>query len=407
MQFLKGFVKRTLNNKSEVNMDNNGKYFIYLISCFLNSIVPTDASEDWDEVYKLADINNVTGVIASEIKRMPNDLRPEGNIKSYFNQNLGKTIQRYEVNKKAQDKIKSFMCENGIDFLFVKGASVRKFYPVPELRTSGDIDVIVRKEKFNSVLDVLKNSDFEIMQANPNVIVLNVFDIEVEIHGDADVLSNYYNGRLFDISRKNGNEYILDSYDNLMYVILHLAKHLKARGAGIRMLMDMDVCIRAIDNFDEQRLIDMCSKAGIEKCSKMLLSLLNLWFDTPVSQFYNLEDDLVDLLANSFLYGGVFGFKNNDLGSHYVAQSATSNNVGIKDKIRAFFRWLFPPVSSVKNMYFYSAKYKILTPLAYLQRFLEGVFLRGKHSINTAKQIAKSDNSATIESQILSELDIS
>lgn len=397
----------TLINKSEVNMDDNGKYFIYLISCFLNSKAPEYAPEDWEEIYRLADINNVTGIIANEIKQMPNDFRPQGNIKSYFNQNLGKTIQRYEVNEKAQDRIKSFMCENDIDFTFVKGSSVREFYPVPELRTSGDIDIIVRNEKFDSVLKALKKSDCQILQANPNVIVLNVYGVEVEIHKDADVLGNYYNGRIFDISRKNGNEYLLDNYDRLLYVILHLAKHLKGRGAGIRMLMDMDVCIRAINNFDEQRLINMCTDAGIEKCSKMLLSFLNLWFDTPVSKHYDLNDDLVDLLANAFLYGGVFGFKNNDLGSHYVAQSSSSNNVGIKDKIKAFFRWLFPPVTSVRNMYFYSSKHKLLIPLAYAQRFFEGVFIRGRHSINTAKQIAKSDDTAMIEAQILSELEIS
>lgn len=387
-------------------MDNNGKYFIYLISCFLNSKAPTDASNDWEEIYRLADINNVTGIIANEIKQMPNDFRPQGNIKSYFNQNLGKTIQRYEVNKKAQDKIKSFMCENDIDFAFVKGSSVREFYPVPELRTSGDIDIIVRKENFDSVLKIFKRSDCEILQANPNVIVLNVYGVEVEIHKDADVLGNYYNGRIFDISSKNGNEYLLDNYDRLLYVILHLAKHLKDRGAGIRMLMDMDVCIRSIDNFDEQRLINMCTDAGIEKCSKMLLSLLKFWFDTPVSKHYDLNDDLVDLLANAFLYGGVFGFGNNNLGSHYVAQASNTNTVSTKDKIRAFFRWLFPPVSSAKNMYFYSSKHKILIPLAYLQRFFEGVFIRGKHSLNTAKEIAKSNDTAMIESQILSELDI-
>lgn len=387
-------------------MNSNEKSFIYLLSCFLSSKKPTAEIDDWKEIYRLADINNVVGIIANEIKQMPAELRPDGKLKSYFNQNLGKTVQRYDELCSVQEKIKSFFLINRIDFVFVKGSSVRELYPVPELRTSGDIDVIVCAEKYNDVLRLVKNSNYTVEHASPNVIVLDVDGVFVEIHKDADVLGEYFNGRIFDVCDKDGNEYSLGEYDRLLYVILHLAKHLKSRGAGIRMLLDVDACVRAIDNFDMGKFIKMSKDAGVEKCSVMLLALAKQWLDTPVDVSLRLDDDLIELLSKAFIHGGVFGFKSNSLGSHYVAQSASSNKIGFKEKCSALVKWLFPPASTVRNMYFYASKHNALIPFAYLNRFFDGVFLRGRHSLNTMKQIASSNDSATIETQILKELDI-
>lgn len=389
-------------------MTSNEKYFIYLISCFLNSSAPTKTIDAWNEIYKLSEINNVTGVIANEIMQLPKEQAPKGRMRSYFNQCLGRTLQRYEETNKALKTIEGFLNENNIDYALVKGAVVREKYPSPALRTSGDIDVIVRGEQFEELLSALKASKYKLETENPNVLVIELGSIFVELHSDADVFGEYYDGRIFDIATKQGNKYILDEYDTLLYVVLHLVKHLKCRGAGIRMLMDMDVCIRGIDGFDEDEFIKMCCDAGIEKCAKMLLSLCRFWFSTPVKDYFEIEGraELLDLLSNTFINGGVFGFEINDLGGHYVAQSSENNGVGIKAKLKAYLRWIFPSVSAVRGMYFYSSKHSALIPLAYIQRFFEGVFLRGFHSLKTARQIANADDRAVIEAQLLEELDI-
>lgn len=389
-------------------MNNIENYFIYLIRCFLNSKKPDETTQAWGKIFRLAEINNITGVIANEIMQLPADKKPQGNARSYFNQALGRTLQRYEETNFVLDKIENYLSENDIDFALVKGACVRELYPAPALRTSGDIDVIIRNEHYERLLSAIDNSGFDVLTERPDVVVVQIGDIMVELHSDADVLGDYYDGRIFDISTKQGNKYILDEYDSMLYVVLHLAKHLKCRGAGIRMLMDIDVCVRGIKNFDEDKFIKMCVDAGIEKCGKMLLSLCNFWFATPVKDYFSLakKTELVDLLSNTFLNGGVFGFNINNLGSHYVAQSADDAGVGFKAKARAFFKWIFPPAESVRRMYFYSSKHSVLIPIAYLQRFIEGVFVRGLHSLKTAKQIAKSDDKVMLETQILNELDI-
>ena len=45
------------------------EYFIYLLSCHLNSDKPRGEKRlDWQQIYNLADKHNVTAIIAHEIK---------------------------------------------------------------------------------------------------------------------------------------------------------------------------------------------------------------------------------------------------------------------------------------------------------------------------------------------------
>ena len=49
-------------------MDNNEKYFIYLINSFLNKNKSKyDDTVSFDEIYRLAKIHNVVGIITNQI----------------------------------------------------------------------------------------------------------------------------------------------------------------------------------------------------------------------------------------------------------------------------------------------------------------------------------------------------
>ena len=74
-------------------MDNNEKYFIYLINSFLNKNKSKyDDTVSFDEIYRLAKIHNVVGIITNQILTFnKNELEQINNI-SYFRQQLGLTL---------------------------------------------------------------------------------------------------------------------------------------------------------------------------------------------------------------------------------------------------------------------------------------------------------------------------
>ncbi len=388
-------------------MNKSSRDFINLISCFLNGESPNNVEYNWKEIYNLAKIHDVLGIIATEIKLILPELQPFGKMKSYFNQSLGLTVRAYYSRCSVKEKLTKFLNENKIDHIFVKGCEVCAFYPQPELRTSGDVDVIVRNENYDKVTKLIKAENFDDIRITPTTVSFKIDEYEVEVHKGADVHTNYFS-KIFDMCEKEGYEYKLDNYGALLYVLLHIAKHLKSYGAGVRMLMDVDVCVRSIDDFDEQKFMNMCEDAGALKCCQMILSLCKFWFDTPVRKYIDFTENqsLITLLENCFLYGGTFGYYNKNIGSYYLMRS-TKGKIGIKEKIKAVFILLFPKWEIIRKAYKYSEKYNFLTPIAYLNRLFDGIFKRGEHSISTVKQIMSSNEEVVLnEAQVIKELEL-
>lgn len=386
-------------------MNKNEKDFINLISSFLNSSTPEVRDYNWKEIFNYAYINHIVGVISSQMLSLPSDA-VDKNARVHYKKYLAKSVVDYEERKKAKEYIISFMSDNNFDFMFVKGVAIRDYYPIPELRTSGDIDVIVRENQFEKIYDVLNGLKCSSLVYLPFVIEVEINGITVEIHKGADVFGNYFDDCIFDVADNEGNYYTLDMYYQLLYVLLHLVRHLQATGAGIRMLMDIDVCIRAIDNFDMQKFLAMCNDAGVGYCAEVILSLCKLWFNTPVNTSINLENnqEMVDVFASGFLNGGTFGFKNNNYSGVYLSMSSASGNFGVKEKMKAFLHWLFPPVDIIKEMFFYANKYPFLIPFAYFHRFVNGALRNKKNTATTIKGIANPNSASISISKILSEL---
>lgn len=379
-------------------MNKEKEYFIYLLSCFLNQKKPEGQAVDWKAVYDLADIHDVSGIIAQEIKLLPDEYKPENELKSYFNQRLGFTVQSCNKREMAKRKLKAFFDKNRIKHIFVKGEVIRQFYPVPELRTSGDIDVIIQPEDFEKTLDIIKKSNAVILKVISNTIVISICGVEIEIHKYADVKSDYFDC-IFDLcSLQDGYTYAMDNYTHLLYVTCHLCKHLSYRGAGIRMLMDIDVLIRSINNFDQESFIIMCSKAGIEKSSRVLLSLCNLWFNTPVQPYFNIADDiaLTEAFERVMLDGGSFGYKVNS-----VPLSSVS-----KSKVRTLLKLMFPSREFLKIAYPYCEKHRFLFPVAILNRIADGCFRKRRQAKASARQIMSDSDISNIQRELLKELEI-
>ena len=379
--------------------------FIYLLSCFLNGKNPENRNYDWERLYKLADINDVACIIAFLIKSLDSGNKPVGETMMYFKKSMAVAISSYEEKSAAYKIITEIFNDNGIAFIALKGIILREFYPVKEFRTSGDIDFTVKKEHFSKVRQALEDNNIKILSDNAGVITAKTANCLVEIHNSADVKSSYFND-IFSTER-NGNA--LCDYDHLLYVLCHLLKHLSYRGAGIRMLMDIDVMIRAIKNFDEDRFYESCKKAGVEKGAKVMLSLASLWFDTPVKTFYKFtfDNELVIKLASVLIDGGSFGYETSFVPASYVKNRASNGGeLTLSSRLGIALKMAFPEKDYLKKCYKYYEEHSILYPVAVINRLYDGVFKKRSNSKGALKQIFSDDKTALIQQELLSELEI-
>lgn len=381
---------------------NNDKAFISLLTSFLNSNKPElEEAPDWSYIYNLANIHNVLAIIAHEASLLPNELRPDGKIMSMFKQQLGYTIIEFDKRSKAKEFITKILDENNIEFILLKGAVLSDCYPVPEYRTSGDIDIVIRNdalEKCRTITDKLSEDGIITYSVTGHQyeISINYNGCNIEIHTDKDLHNSYFEN-IFALAEQNKNEYKLDDTLHLAYVICHIAKHFRHQGAGIRMFMDIDVLARRLSNNNDNAIndvIEICKKSGYEKFANACLSICKVWFGTPVSIDYDIRNDerLTALFENEVITAGTFGNANmSDI--DYYAKSG-------------LMYYLFPSINQMRLRYKFLEKHSFLLPAAWIMRIFEGFFKRNNNSISTVKTIIKPNKNTKEYIELINELNI-
>lgn len=370
------------------------EYFIYLLSCWLNKEKPRGSEEtNWQEIFSLAESHSVTAIIASKIKELPHGSRPKGKLLSAYNQRLGYAVQSYEIKMRAMTYLIKTLSDAGIDHLLVKGAVLRFLYPSPELRTSGDTDVVVRPSEYERAIEALRKAGFRIDFVRQYFSQVayggELFDLHTELESINVQSKIYYSTPFDDISESTGHTYKLKPIYHLLYVITHIAYHLKNGGAGVRMIMDIDALLRYYPDMDMERFTALCDNIKIKRTAQVLIALSKKWFKTPVAVDYTFEDSdersFYENLSDIIINGGVFGYKNGGVGMVNLQRSmGEDGKSGIKASLKAFFKWLFPSASYLKKYYYYCYKHSVLLPVAWFHRFFKALF--GHFSV--AKKIA-------------------
>ena len=388
-------------------MDKNKQYFIYLVSCFLNNEAPKyDKSVSLGEIYKIASAHGLCeAVCQAALSYFDKELSDE-KMRSVFRQKIGLAVIQSEKTESAMQAVSGFL--NGIkeDHIFVKGAIIREYYPVKEFRTSGDIDVIVRKSSFDKICNAVKgNNAFTVKSHKTDVLTAEINSVEIEFHNNADVDCAYFDD-IFSLCEKGTEHlYMLDNYNHLLYVICHIAKHLSYCGAGARMLADIDVLVRAQKGFDVSRFLCLAEKAGRARVCEALLSLCAYWFKTPVKGFvdFSKEAELLESFESAFIDGGAFGYEAGAVPLRYI--NTEKKKQGAFDKIGVVLKIAFPSRDYLKKCYPYYDKNKLLYPAARINRVAD-CFKKAGKSKRSVKQVLSQSDSAKIQAKIMKELEI-
>ena len=391
-------------------MDTNEKYFVSLISSYLNNEEPITPENniDWNKIYDLSAIHNVAAIVGNQILKIKDNC-PDAEILSKFKQQIGYTLIDADEKENTINFARTFLCENNIDFIFVKGAILRNYYPIKEFRTGSDIDIVIRNENFCTCEQLLRDNNCKVVNQGTNVFTIYINNQHIEFHNVANYDNPYFKD-IFDMcSKTNTNEYLINNENHLIYVLCHIIKHFNSCGAGIKMFMDIDAIIRKIKDFDYDGFMNICKEINMETFAKASLSLCHYWFSTPVRCELDFEEnsEFIKLFETEIINGGNFGFNSRNLGNYYVNKGASnSGKVNLATKIRALFILTFPPKKEMKNNYTYLNKAPYLLPLAWISRICTGAFKRSSHSKGTIKSIMRTGKESEQYIKLLKELNI-
>lgn len=224
--------------------------------------VPEGFSE-WGQVMALAKIQTLTGLVGDVLMRTPEvrECLPAGllaKLKMIPVQNLGS----HNLLNSSLIKVVSTLREAGVESVLLKGQGIARYYPVPELRQCGDIDLYVGQENYSKAYDALlpvasgidKKSALEVgkhFHAELGIVTVEVhrYVSQDSFRKQNEILQRYaYEGvtkdlKVFDFGGVPVNT-PSDNF-NVFFIFYHLWHHFMTGGIGLRQFCDWMMLLHA------------------------------------------------------------------------------------------------------------------------------------------------------------------
>lgn len=219
------------------------------------------------------------------------------------------SVYRFENQSYEFGRICSVLEENKIPFMILKGAVIRKYYPENWLRTSCDIDILVKSDEGDKAKDILVDKlgyrfekktphDYQLYSLNGVHLELHYTLIDDDILvGTHKVLENVWENS----EKLDGYNFGYKMNPDMFYYfhIAHLAKHILTGGCGIKPFLDLCFIEKNVKVTD--KLLEMLKEGEIDKVNTVINRLKDVWF-------YGKEhNEKTRRLERYVISGGVYG----------------------------------------------------------------------------------------------------
>ena len=327
--------------------------------------LPTDESltaQELAEVYKLSkrhDLAHLVGTSLSRVGLLEN--APE--IAERFEKEQYLAVSRYENFKYEINRICGVFDEEKIPYILLKGAVIRDLYPEPWMRTSCDVDILVREENFDNAVGVLCNRLGYKADGNKNFHDIDLFSesgVHLELHfsikEDIPELDRVLS-RVWDYAHKTdeaSQRYNLTGEFFLYHLIAHAAYHFVGGGCGVRPLTDIYLLKNKLD-YDENALIQLCEESEIGKFYSSVCKLCACWFEGEEHTV------LTDEMQKFILLGGAYGTKEAHIAARQEARGGKGGYVMSR---------IFAPYDVLKRRY-PRMRGRAMTPIYQVRRWVD------------------------------------
>lgn len=357
---------------------------------------------DWGKLSSLAKIHSVHNILGYMLMTNPSEQSAAvyPSLRKQYLNSLALMIQRVEAMKLLIAKLE----EAGIDHLLMKGYVVREYYPVPEMRSFGDIDFLIRLEDREKVHKLMLEEGFTVKDdwepVYSYVKGMEYYEIhsqlmEVDVSDQADY-KNYFKSAWEHAYQVKGHTWELCPEFHLIYLLTHIAKHISGSGAGIRMYMDIAVFFEHFeDKLDWAYVEKELNHLKLDKFANVVFTVVEQYFE--VKSPYPLKPVSPEIMEDFMDYtmqGGVYGKVNRDQGA--VSLKKENRNEESVSKTGTLLHELFPSASKIESRYTYLQGRNWLLPIAWIHRIVRTKTKWAEHA-KRANSILKADKQEVIK----------
>lgn len=393
---------------------NVTKLFLSILKAALReervSEIPEMEPENWTELYQISEKQSVAPMIYQKIYTNEMFLKADAGLQEQW-----KVSTLNQAGNQARKSalfliLYKKMRQAGLLALVVKGIVLRELYPEPDLRISGDEDLLIPREQFEAMDHFMLQEGFlreelakdkvyqEVGYHNP------VTGLYLEVHMDLFPQESGAYGHLnelfsqvfehYETVRIQGTDVCtLSASEHFLYLFCHSLKHFLHSGFGIRQLCDLLSFAREYrDNIDWCRLSDWMKQYHMYDFAMNLLNIgvENLGFSwEELGREYPRDAELDSLaLLDDMMDGGIFGRSSgNRVHSANITLNAAEHERG--SAVSGVAASLFPGKEYIRDQYAYARKYHFLIPAAYLHRILKYLFRHGDQKNTEEKSSAQ------------------
>ena len=346
-----------------------------IIECLRHAVIGKEIEEalfdsfteaDFVDLFKQAkrhDVANVVAATLSEIK-LPETFK---NVAKAFEKEQMTAVFRCENIVYEIERISDLFSRVGIDHILLKGAVIRDLYPEPWMRTSCDIDVLIREESINDAIKALAEKldySYDGRRGYHDVPLYSPGGVHLELHfsimENVSILDRVLS-RVWDYAGLvEGCRYELSPEFFMYHVIAHTAYHFIRGGCGIRSILDLCLIKNNLE-FDKDRFISLCRESEIEEFYYAATALADCWFSDGK------HSEITEGIERFILDGGTYG--DTETGIAALQESRGGKLGYAKSRIWISYHHLQQRYPSLKS--------RVFIPVYQVRRWIE-VVLRGK-----------------------------
>lgn len=99
------------------------------------------SDDEWGDIYRIAVQHGVLAVAWDGVRQLPKEVRPPQRLLLQWGVNVDSIEKRYRKQMAVISRLAAFYAGHDIKMMVLKGYALSLYYPVPEHRAYGDIDI--------------------------------------------------------------------------------------------------------------------------------------------------------------------------------------------------------------------------------------------------------------------------
>ncbi len=369
------------------------KNLLTIIKSVLTEVPVTIEDElDYKELYLLSKKHQITPLVYDGLYKIKGKFNGTEQFKK-----LTLPLLFVDQNQLACLKqIETVFAQNEIDYMPLKGSSIKTLYPMPEFRLMGDLDLLIKESQYPKIKDILVPLGYvEQLESDHELIWKSKSGITIELHKRLipsynDDYYAYYNNPWEKAVLENNHRFSMTNEDEYLYIFTHLTKHYRDGGIGLRHMIDIWYYKLKHPSLDMDYINNELQKLELKDFHQNISDTLDVWFNDKE------DTELSDHITERIITSGSFGLSEIKK-TAYAARLSAKENSAFSAKKKTFLRLVFLPLDIMKEKYPVLNKAPFLLPIMWVVRWVDAILHKRKSISSNASQLSKI-NTAEVDS---------